>query len=294
MNKALDKDNLHIKIADLSLKLDASDTNLNLWCPKTHQKFLQDNCHDGNEVSDQVLLLNLQSKPIPPDFSLADCLCQTEIFEIYQNLSGMMIFIDPKQSPPRAIKVDPDYRIGQVTGNFEVLGGTPFYPLMYIDIILFSNWLANCGELILHACGFAVDGKGYCFTGDSGSGKSTLIDSVAHHKAVTILGEDQVILRKIDEKFWIFGTPWHTSPDRCSPLGVPLESLFFLKKEFRNAVHSVNPFDGITQLMRTAFIPFYRPSVISKIMATLSELSCLVPFNQFSFQLDSDVLRLLP
>ena len=221
------------------------------------------------------------------------CLCKTEIFEIYQLPNDDLVFFSPRQKPPRSIIVEQEFTAGAVIGDFRALLDQPFYPIKFTDIVLFSNWLAQFGDLILHASGIAYQGYGYCFAGQSGVGKSTLVDHLIQNDGVSLLGEDQIILRYLDGQFWIFGTPWHESPERCSPIGVPLEKIFFLQKQGENVVQNISPFDGFTRLMQTAFIPYYRPEAVKAIMTTLTRLSETIPYKGLSFKLGTDPLDII-
>jgi hypothetical protein len=287
------KTHFYLKVAQLLLGFDLSETNLKFSFPIPHRQFIVDRLENLPNYQDPVITLIIRETNDPPTVIEADCLCQTKIFDIYLLHSGEMIYIVPNQGSKRILKVNRDYKSGEIFGDFSNLDDDPYYPLQYVDIVFFSNWLANFGDLILHASGIAYRGRGYCFAGDSGVGKSTIIDALAQHEGVTVLGEDQVILRNMNGEFKIFGTPWHETPERCSPMGVPLEKLFFLKKEMKNQVQDVDRFDGVTRLMRTAFIPYYRPEVTSKIMDTLALLAQKVPFQELSYQLGSDVLSMV-
>jgi hypothetical protein len=286
---------INLRIANLLLTIEGLSLgkNVSLSLPAVHQKFVKHSEESYSPVPDKQISLKVMNKSIPPDLLLAECLCETEIFKIYQNESGHLTFFCPRHQPPCAISVDQDFASGQEFGEFQQLKESAFYPLQYIDIVFFSNWLASFGDLILHASGVAIDGKGYCFLGDSGVGKSTLADLLTAEKGVTLLGEDQVILRNHHGEFWIYGTPWHERPERCSPLGVPVEQMFFLKKKFKSNVSDISAFDGYTRLMQTAFIPYYRPEATKRIMDTLNVLSEQVQFQELSFELGSNVLDLI-
>ena len=70
----------------------------------------------------------------------------------------------------------------------------------------FSNLFATFGDLILHASGFIYEDKGYIFTGHSGAGKSTLIRQFLNRPEFTVMGEDQVVLRFINNNFCLWNT----------------------------------------------------------------------------------------
>ena len=167
-----------------------------------------------------------------------------------------------------------------------------FYPLADIDVILLVNWLASFGDLILHASGVAYEGRGYCFAGVSGAGKSTLAAAFMA-SGLTVLGEDNLVLRYLEGRFWIFGTPWHRDPAACSPDGVPLEKLFFLDRTAAPGVAPLPPVRGTELLLQTAFVPYYRPAAVATILDRLALLAERVPFYTLSHRLGAGVMALV-
>jgi hypothetical protein len=203
--------------------------------------------------------------------------------------------------PGRQITIDSGFGSGEVIGVFgdHTAPSESRYPLLGIDVMIYANWLAESGDLILHAAGVEVGGQGYCFAGRPGAGKSTLAASLmpgpvnGDPEAVILLGEDNVVLRYLEGRFWIYGTPWHLDPERCDPRGVPLDKLFFLDRTLDPGVAPAGPLEGVARLMQTAFVPYYRPAAVSAILARLELLSEQVPFYTLSYRLGSDVLRLI-
>lgn len=292
IRSGLAQDNtLSLQIGHLALTVSTNVAGLQLNLPDSHQKFSKPITDDGFLPSTVLPLLELtlldQDLPIN---QLDKRICQVEIWELWHDLRGQFVFVQPRQIPPRCIVVDPDFQTGQIWGSFSTTTEYPFYPLQYIDIVLFSNWLAYYDDLILHAAGIAYHGKGIAFIGASGSGKSTLIANLPQHPALTILGEDQVILRYLEGEFWIFGTPWHINPDRCSPQGVPLEKIFFLNRLNQKPVSPITSFPGITQLMQTAFIPYYRPDKVNSLLDRLTLLAEQVQMHTLAFKLGTNIL----
>ena len=72
------------------------------------------------------------------------------------------------------------------------------------------------------------------------------------------LGEDQVIVRHLGGQYLVYGTPWHTNPELCSPGGVPLHKLFFLDRTADHGVQPLGPRAGIERLLQQSFIPYYK------------------------------------
>ena len=70
--------------------------------------------------------------------------------------------------------------------------------------------LSEVDGIIFHSSAIMVDGKAYLFTAPSGTGKSTharLWREMLGDRAVMI-NDDKPIIRYIDGKFFVYGTPW--------------------------------------------------------------------------------------
>jgi hypothetical protein len=222
-----------------------------------------------------------------------ELVCRTEIWELWRDETEQLIFVAPRQEPPCLVCVDQGFQFGEVFRNFsqEQPGR---YPLIQgLEIVLFVNWLAGMGDCILHASGAVIEGEGYCFAGPSGVGKSTLATQLARKPSTTILGEDQIILRWIKDGFWIYGTPWHENSDLCSPIGAPLKKIFFLSRGSQQLVEVLPPLEGVTRLLQTAFIPYYRPLEVVKILDRLDLLARRIPFFHLSYTLGADIFGMI-
>lgn len=159
-----------------------------------------------------------------------------------------------------------------------------------LDIRLYLNWLANFGDLVLHASGFIFEGKGYCFLGESHRGKSTLVRDLAGTPGLTPLGEDQVILRYLDGQFRIFGTPWHTDASICSPLDAPLEKFFLLDRTREKTLERMRQLEVTARVLQTAFVPYYRDERMPLILERVGLLAERVPAFWLSYKLGQDGL----
>jgi hypothetical protein len=288
-------------IAQLALWLGQRSKTHNIFVPPSHQKFIQpvvspqadfsftdENLQGGSEP----LVLTLHDAPLPAAGDFGTPLLDTQSWGLWESDTGDYTLLIKEDIPPRLARVDQQFKTGEL---FVDLAATkhPVYPPGTLEIRLFSVWLAQFGDLILHASGAIKDGRGYCFLGEAGAGKSTLARALAKDPQATILGEDTLILRYLDGQFWLFGTPWHLDPDFCSPMGATLEKLFFLDRSKPNGINLAPPIDGISQVLKTAVIPYYHPVWLARIMENLVLLSGLVPFFEFSYQLGADAWELI-
>ena len=275
--------------------LDAGDIGLHLVVPPAHTKFLQIKAGSESLLSvkgDLVLRFRNETLPLARMRGKTS-LVRSENWELWLEEGGSCAFVAPRQSPPIRIVVNPGFTTGEVLGDFSLGVGDDLYPIQNLEIKLFANWLASYGDVILHASGVLIDQKGYAFIGSAGAGKSTLAAALSADPNVLLLGEDNIILRYLENRFWIYGTPWHLSPSMCSPHGAPLEKLFFLDRAISPGVETVTPMDGITRLLQTAFIPYYRPNLMIGILDRMALLAGHIPFHTLSYQLGSDVWELI-
>ena len=161
-----------------------------------------------------------------------------------------------------------------------------------LSISLEDVWVQAGGHIILKEVTLDIQpGEHIAIVGPSGAGKSTIVRNIAGESPVTLLGEDQLFLRLVNDRFWIYGTPWHEDPDACSPLGVPLEKVFFLDRNSEQRFRSISPVEGMTTILRTAFIPYYRQELIPGIMDRLVQFSTHVPFFSLSYQLGEKISK---
>ncbi len=100
------------------------------------------------------------------------------------------------------------------------------YPDYYLESLaiyrkLCEHLLNDYQGIIFHSSAIMVDGYAYLFTAPSGTGKSTharLWRELLGERAVMV-NDDKPIIRYIDGKFIVYGTPWtgkHNLGNNCS------------------------------------------------------------------------------
>jgi len=291
---------LGLRVAGLEFWLDARGSAVRLAPPPGHAQFL---ARETSEVAGQFaagpasevfgrLVLRVRSAPLLAGPGGERLLYRTVNRELWLDVAGRYVLTAPRQSPPRRAVIEPDFSSGEVFGEFAG-NGTSHYPLLGLDNVILCNWLASYGDVILHASGVALGGKGYAFVGPAGVGKSTLAAHLAQRHGALVLGEDQVALRYLGGRFWIYGTPWHLNPAMCSPRGIPLESLFFLERTGSARVAPCASVDGVARLLQTAFVPYYNRAGVARILDRAALLVEQVPLGTLSYCLGDDVAGLI-
>ena len=188
--------------------------------------------------------------------------------------------------PYRAAWFDPAFERGHVVLNRSAIAvGTPIYPLEYpLDELVMMHRLALGEGVELHALGLAdQDGSGYLFLGHSGAGKSTAARLWMSQPGVQLLSDDRIILRKHDNVFWMYGTPWHGDAGVASAGRVPLSAIFILEQAPTNQLLSISQPKAAAELFARAFLPHYLKHGITFTLNFLDQLTRSVPCSIFRF-----------
>jgi hypothetical protein len=280
---------LNLAVADLTLALDARAAGIHMAAPECYRSFMASGppVHLNLRVSDGQLsqLGGWQS-----------VFYDANTWQLWRDGAGHQVFVSPKNSAVhRQIAIDENYREGVLIGQLGASrsAAAPLWPLKDMDVALYANWLAEYGDLILHACGVTVAGEAYAFVGPAGAGKSTLASALSVAGGIAVLGEDTVVARRIEGRFVLFGTPWHTDPARCAPGGVPLHKVFFLDRTVKPGVCPIQPLEAIQRVLQNALIPYYNRAGVARIMDALVRMADETPFFSLSYRLGSDVLGLI-
>ena len=127
---------------------------------------------------------------------------------------------------------------------------------------LVDKMLADFDGTVFHGSAISVDGEGYVFTAPSGTGKSThtrLWRELLGDKA-KMINDDKPIIRLIDDKIFIYGTPWTGKHGLGENVKVPLKAICRL---FRGQENKITRSDE-KQMITTLFNQTMRPNDLKK------------------------------
>ena len=284
--------NFNFLIGQLNLRLNMSRKYFNTASTPSFDKFLCPTPSFTGMDDNPVFSLAVVEQGVTA--RTGSCIEQNPTWELYSPSPDQFTFFFKEYNRDMlTLSVDKKFREGKLQAGDWQSPGKPITLMEIIDVRLFLNWLANYGDLVLHASGFVYEGKGYCFLGESGRGKSTLVRDIAETPGVTILGEDQVILRYLDGQFRIFGTPWHTNPRFCSPLEAPLAKMFFLDRGKPGTIFEMEPMEVSSRILQTAFVPWYRRECLPLILERVGLLAASTRCLGLSYRLGQDGLETL-
>lgn len=117
-------------------------------------------------------------------------------------------------------------------------------------MLLYAYNTAKKDTLMIHASVSVKDGAGYVFLGKSGTGKSTHSRLWKENVEGTwLLNDDNPVLRVVDGKVTVFGTPWSGKTPCYKNEHVPVQAIVNLEQAPENKITRLNPVMAYAALM---------------------------------------------
>ena len=157
-------------------------------------------------------------------------------------------------------------------------------PLTYpLDQVLMMHFLALNAGMLVHAAGWRVNGAGWMFAGISGAGKSTISNLIVEHTGADFLSDDRIIVRKIKDEFFVYGTPWPGDAGYAVNASVPLKGIFFLSKGQRNSIRKMASAEAFFRLAPVSSIPWYDREKVVLMLDFCNDLIESIPMYELTF-----------
>lgn len=122
----------------------------------------------------------------------------------------------------------------------------------------FYEALLHFNGFMLHSSGVVVDNYAYLFSADPGTGKSTHTDLWVRYfgsDRAKIINDDKPAIRMVDNKLWVYGTPWSGKTDQNINMKVPLGAIVFLERSENNWVKKIEPKEAIPLILQQTIRP---------------------------------------
>lgn len=164
----------------------------------------------------------------------------------------------------------------------------------FLQVLLINYFALNKKGVFTHAIGIKdLDGKGLLFAGKSGAGKSTTARLWHKHSRVMVLNDDRVIVRKTNDKFHIYGSPWHGDFSDYLAARIesaPLEKLFFIHHASKNTIRPISQKEAFYLLYPALFPPFWNKEYLENIISFCQDLIESLPCYRFGFVNNKEII----
>lgn len=170
---------------------------------------------------------------------------------------------------------------------------SPALTLFNSDQILLSRLLSDRQGCLVHGNGFVMERGGVLFTGVSGAGKSTL-SKILKEAGYKILCDDRMVIRKMNDRFFIYGNWCHGSVPDYSKSAAPLKAIFFLEQAKENVIiPAEDREDKVIRIIKTLIRPFLPAKCWNQTLMTIGEITKEIPCFRLRFNLAGGICELM-
>jgi hypothetical protein len=279
---------LPLNIADIAINFIRNGYFPSFEAGEDHCRFLSKTASSFNTVIQAYYVTDYR-----PVENSGNCLFDSQaLWKLSENSDHylMEIRIAGDEIPFRVLEIAKDFRKGRLfcpAGN-RPLGSITGYPL---DELLIVNILSHHKLGIeVHACAVDDNNRGFLFVGSSGAGKSTIARLWMSHPSAKVLSDDRIIIRKVGNEFFAYGTPWHGDAGVSMPDDVKVEKVFFIGHSQSNYVKPLNLIDAAARSFVCSFPPFWNSEGIKFILSFIDIMVKGLPCYELGFAPDKNII----
>jgi hypothetical protein len=115
----------------------------------------------------------------------------------------------------------------------------------------FYQQLLKYDGIYLHSSAVEMNGRAYLFSGPCGTGKSThtKIWQQTFGSAAQVFNDDKPALRRLNGKWYAYGTPWCGKDGINQNKKIPLAGICFLRQASENKIRQLAPVEGFQRII---------------------------------------------
>ncbi len=169
------------------------------------------------------------------------------------------------------------------------------YHTFQLTGIAYRNAMISMDSITVHSSSFAIDGKGVIVSAPSGTGKSTHTGlwKERYGDRVTLLNDDRPVIRFLEGKPMLCGTPWSGSTDIFANLKVPLEGVVMLTRSSENRIERLDMARALEMLMPRCFLPYFDGGLMEATIKVIEKLVETVPVYLLQCRPDYEAVELV-
>lgn len=154
--------------------------------------------------------------------------------------------------------------------------------------------LLNHDGFYLHSSAVAMDGRAYLFSANSGVGKSThtqLWQSL-FGEAAQVFNDDKPALRRMDGRWYAYGTPWCGKDGINQNKKVPLAGICFLKQSGENRIRRLSQTEALSRILPQTIYRLRNTERLDLLLRHVEEVIQEIPIFELDCRPDTDAVRL--
>lgn len=194
-----------------------------------------------------------------------------------------------KQHPNCILKTSADYSVGTVYVPSEHADKLIEFALSNSMMLLYTFRSSAHETLLVHASVIENDGKGYMFLGKSGTGKSTHTRLwMENIPGSELLNDDNPIIRIIDGKFQVYGSPWSGKTPCYKNREIPLGSIVRLSQAPYNRITKLSALQAYAALMPSCSCMRWDHDSVEALHKTVEKVIMNIPVRHLECLPDAD------
>lgn len=154
----------------------------------------------------------------------------------------------------------------------------PYYELTAILRFICHTIVEKYNAFFLHCSCLEYEGEAIVFTAKSGTGKSTHSSLWRKYLGdkVTMINDDKPIVRFLDGRFYIYGTPWNGKHSLSNNIKAPIKAIYYLHQAKENKVQRCDSLSAISKLLSQTVLPDNKV-VMNNLLDMLEQLLSTTP-----------------
>ena len=230
-----------------------------------------------NECPEADLLFELVEADVEEDNSLAEFLEEDENDLghtcLYRVGDGYRITVRYAEFE-HVMTAEPDFRKVSAKLKWE----DPYVSAVLCSMlrIAFAQAALLHSAVSLHSSTVVKDGKAYMFMGRSGTGKSTHSRLWIKHLGASLLNDDNPILRIVDGKAMVFGSPWSGKTPCYKDDSAPVAAMVRLVQAPENSFKRKSEIEAFAMILPGCSVLRFDRNLYGNLCETLIELAEMV------------------
>ena len=159
------------------------------------------------------------------------------------------------------------------------------------NYLAFEDVLINHQAFILHSSFISWQNNGILFTAPSGTGKSTQADLWKKYEDADIYNGDRTIIRKIDGKYYGFGSPYAGSSGIYRNESAPIKAIIVIEQGPDNVIRRLRGREAFLPLFRETLMNTWNKEYMEKMTDLLMDAACQIPVYHLFCRPDQDAVN---